>query len=408
MKLHHFLLLLAVAALCWLGLTHVRKALPPDVVVIETGPVGGTYHRNAERYAELMRAKGFNVELRPNPDSLTIVDHVSRRENGAVIGFTGQEIDTVRTPDAVSVAVVEFQPLFLFYDIALGRMGSPVNLKGRRIVMPFEDSATSKAALDLLGLYGITRENSDITFLPIGEAAAALQSGRADAGFFMLAAEHPLVQTLSADQELAIYSYHEAHSISINLRYLGIASIPIGAFDLAKLLPPEPLDVIGAPINVVVHRDLHPAVVYALIEALQKVHGGRTAVSEAGQYPSFTATALPLHDSAQTFSSNGRPWAHRVFSSTLASLVDEFFVLALALFLTTEAYKTIKYANELFELLLGSALLGLVSRLDARRQAGHPLRWPGRLILRLARRLAQKSSAEKKLKETVARLEGTA
>ncbi len=405
MKLHRLIMVAAIAILAWLGIAQVRSALPPRSIVIETGPVGGSYHRNAERYAEIMRDHGFDLQLRPNPDSLTIVDHVSRRQDGAVIGFSAQEIDPALVPDAVSVAVVEFQPLFLFYDTALGRMGSPVNLRSRHIVLPFENSATSRAALDVMALYGVTRENSRIDFMPISEAAEALQQGRADAGFFMLASEHAMIRAMAEDRELALYSFQEAQSISINLKYLGPAHIPVGAFSLEGILPPVPLDLIGAPINVVAHRDLHPAVIYALIEALQQVHGERTAVSEAGQYPAFTGTALPLHEGSQTFQAGGRPWSHRVFSPTLASLIDEFFIFALAVFLVTEVYRTVKYANELLEVSLDSMLFRILAKVELRGQGGRPLRWPDRILISIGRRVSQRIKAQQKLKDTMARID---
>lgn len=151
-----------------------------------------------------------------------------------------------------------------------------------------------------MALYGVTQDNSDISFMSIDAAALALQKGQADAGVFMLAAENTLIRSMAEDNGLSLYSYSEAHSISINLSYLGRAEIPAGAFSLQDRLLPEPLKLIGAPVNVVANQDLHPAVIYALTDALQQVHGERTAVSEGGQYPSFTATELPLHEGAKT------------------------------------------------------------------------------------------------------------
>lgn len=61
MKLHHIILIVAIALLTWFGFSRVQSALPPRVVVIETGPVGGTYFRNAERYAQVMEQRGFEI-----------------------------------------------------------------------------------------------------------------------------------------------------------------------------------------------------------------------------------------------------------------------------------------------------------------------------------------------------------
>lgn len=56
---------------------------------------------------------------------MTIVEHISRKHDGSVIGFTAQQVDQTQVPNAVSVAVVEFQPLFLVYSNAMGKLLSP-------------------------------------------------------------------------------------------------------------------------------------------------------------------------------------------------------------------------------------------------------------------------------------------
>ena len=56
---------------------YVATVLPPRSIVIEAGPMGGTYYAHATAYAEVLEEHGFNVTLRSNPNSTTIIDHVN-------------------------------------------------------------------------------------------------------------------------------------------------------------------------------------------------------------------------------------------------------------------------------------------------------------------------------------------
>ncbi|MDP5350085.1 MAG: hypothetical protein NWQ32_17110, partial [Paracoccaceae bacterium] len=196
---------------------YVMTALPPRSIVIEAGPIGGTYFAHATAYAEVLEDHGFEVTLRSNPNSTTIIDNVNDPQSGVDIGFVAQPTDPALTPRVRVLAKVELQPLFLFYATALGEIVSPVNLRDRRIVLPMPASASAIAALDILAIYGVTPETATIEHLDLTEGARRLADGEFDAGFFMLASENPLISHLAADPDLAAFSYGDARSIAINL-----------------------------------------------------------------------------------------------------------------------------------------------------------------------------------------------
>src|SRR5579872_2810631 len=116
----------------------VIHALPPRTITIETGPVGGSYADVATKYGNIMREHGIHVVLRPNADSLDIINDVERAGSGVDIGFTAQEVRREQFPNTAAAGAVELQPLFVFYNIGMGAIATPTNLRGKRIVLPPE------------------------------------------------------------------------------------------------------------------------------------------------------------------------------------------------------------------------------------------------------------------------------
>ncbi|MEE4187908.1 MAG: hypothetical protein V2I76_05605, partial [Roseobacter sp.] len=246
--------------------------------------------------------------------------------------------------------------------------------------MPPEGSATAVAARALLTLYGVTPQTATIEHAEITEAARRLTDGEADAGFFMLAAENPLIHTLARDRDLAAFSYGDARSITINLDYLSTTMLPAGGFDLSQSLPPGNLDLVGAEVNVITHTDLHPALAFAMLDALERRHQSATAIARMGQYPDIVGTRLPLLPEARDYTQSGRPWSYRLFGTYWGSLIDEFSVAIFALFVITQGYRTIKYMLEALTLVGLWLAGGLIERQIRAHAQG---RNPGRLEMLL-------------------------
>src|SRR5207249_10693363 len=123
--------------------------------------------------------------LRPNPNSLDIVRDVGDPRSGIDAGFVAQDVGTSKDTDLFAVGQIELQPLFIFASAELGRRSTLDDLRGRKIVMPPSNSATSDAAIHLFKLYDITQQNSYFTFEGLADAAKDLHAGKFEAGVFM-------------------------------------------------------------------------------------------------------------------------------------------------------------------------------------------------------------------------------
>ena len=368
--------LLAASALLIGFVLDVPRLSPPDPVVIETGPVGGSYHGNALRYAQHLTAAGFKVEVRPNPQSLDSIGHVNGDGPKTHIAFTAQAIDDSKFPNVRSVGVIQTQPLFTFLHKRLeGRVRTLADLKGARLVMPPERSATSEAARAVLVLFGVGPGNTSFTYLPIAEAAAELKAGNHDAGLFMLTADNPLAVALGTESTLWLPSMPAAPAVAGKLPWLRTLNLPVGTFDIGRSLPPQEVKAVGAMVNVVVREDLHPAVLFELLRAMDGFHGGATFVNRAGEFPSLTSTELQPHPLAAQYRKTGVPWLYRHFSPFPARMFDNYLPIFIALVLLVEGYKFWYYLSELREEASERFAMWALKRLDRLLDRGIP---PGR------------------------------
>lgn len=376
-------IVLAFLAVLWLVGGTVRRALPPAVVTIQAGPRHGSYDEHAEVYARHFQQVGLKTQVQNIASSVQILAAVDRGEPRVDIGFTAQAVDRAAYPHTLSAGVVELQPLFLFYRSQLGMPASLGGFLGRRLVMPPPESATARAARDVLALYGVTPENTEFTYLPISEATAALQQGRHDAGFFMLAPSNAMIGRLAADTNLSLFSFSESVGISRQLDYLKPTVLARGAFDLRSLRPESDVSLIGATVNVVVREDIHPAVLYTLLHAMSEAHRGQSLVTDHGAYPSLVGAALPVHPLAAEWAQTGTPWLFKHLSPGAAGLVNAYWGPALMLLALVSAFGTLRSVNQLIdEAALHVALLYLARlrrRIDAGRRPGRVSRWLFRL-----------------------------
>jgi len=343
----------------------VISTRPPRTVTIEVGPVGGSYHQVALQYVPAFKRAGIDLQVRSKDNSVEIMRDLTDPSSGVDIGFEAQDVSEYRHAPVFTVGHIQLQPLFVFASADLGRRIALTDLRGRKIVMPPPSSATSAAAIRMFQLYDITPDNTSFTSLPLAMAASELRAGRYDAGVFMLAPENEVIRGLASYSGLRLVTFMEAKAISQHLPFLRPIVLPRGIYDIADGIPPTDVTMLAGTVDVVVRPGLHPHVVQTLLAAMTEEHRGATFLSNAGDYPTIAGSELTVHPLALDYYRTGTPWIYRNLPSWLASFVDHYLLVGLALFVLFELYRWSQYLTE-----IGRALLASLAALRQRKSIG--------------------------------------
>lgn len=311
---------------------------PPRQVTIETGPVDGSWYQSALKYRDFLEARGIRVKLRPRNETLTIAEDVNQTDSDIDIGFVIKPPHPRQIPNVVSLGSIEYQPLFTFVRRSAGDLTSPAQLRGLRITLPPRDSATAEAALAVLNAFGVTAENTRFSFQPLDKLVSMLTSGDTDAAFIMLSADSPLIAQLAQRDDLRMMNFPQAAAISQRLPSLRGVVVPASTYNLARGVPSADLELLAGITQVVVKKDLHPAVVYMLLEAMTEAHRAATIVSHDAEFPALRPTPLPVSEYARQYYQSGVPWAYRNLPLWLASMFGYYLVLIVPIFIIMPLY----------------------------------------------------------------------
>jgi len=326
--------LVGIAAV-WTAVALVRPA-PPDTIRFLGGPEGSSYRTNAERYKKIIEKYGVKVEVVP---SLGSVDNLRRLAGPTAKGQPQVDVGFVQSGLTAGVDIsnlrslgsVQAQPLMVYYRGAepLETLGQ---LRGQRLAVGPEGSGTRALALALLKGNGIEGLPTVLADEGGEDAAKALTEGSVDAAFLMGDTVTPKVmRRLREVPGIELMNFRQAAGYVRRFRFLTRLTLPEGAQDLARNIPPKPYELVGPTVELVARKDLHPALSDLLISAAREVHSGPGMFRDAGMYPSSEERDFPISDDAQRYYKSGGQFLYRNLPFWLASLVDRMLVVLVPL-----------------------------------------------------------------------------
>jgi hypothetical protein len=322
---------LVISGVVWAAVALVRPA-PPDSIRLLGGAEGSSYRTNAERYQAIIQRYGVRVDIVASKGSL---DNLKQLANGKVhvdVGFVQSGLtEGVDIANLRSLGTVLAQPLMVYH-----RSPQPVEtlgqLRGKRLAIGPEGSGTRALALALLKGNGV--DGPPTTLLDQGgeDAARALIAGTVDAAFLMGDSASPkIMRSLREVPGIELMNFRQAAGYVRRFRFLSRLTLPEGAMDLARNLPPKPYELVGPTVELVARKDLHPALSDLLITAAREVHGGPGMFRDAGMYPSAQERDFPISDEAERYYKSGAQFFYRKLPFWLASLIDRLVVVIVPL-----------------------------------------------------------------------------
>ena len=370
------ILLVSVAAI-WLAVRLIQPA-PPSTLTMSAGPKGSTFWNAAQKYKAILARNRITLNVLESEGSAQNLQRLADPDSHVDVAFVQDGLAS-KVPDRlVSLGSVAYVPLAVFYH------GPPVTrlsqFEGERLAIGAEGSGTRELALTLLKANGIV-PGGKTQLLPLSgdDAARALVEGKIDAAFLTGdSAQPPVMGRLMRMPGVRFFDFTQADAYARRFPYLTAITIPMGAFDFGRNLPPHPLQFIAPTAELVARDSLHPALSDLLVDAAKEVHGRSTLLQRAGEFPAPRAQDFPISDDAARYYKSGKGFLYRVLPFWLASLADRLLVVLVPIIVV---------------LIPG---LRLVPGLYAWRVKSRIYRWYGSLIALERAALADNSPAERR------------
>jgi TRAP-type uncharacterized transport system substrate-binding protein len=317
-----FLLLVTLAGVAAWWLVGTWQPAPPRVLRMATGPAGSAHAEYSERYRQILARSGVTLELEPTVGALDNLARLRDPQSGISAGFVQAGTTTPdESPDLVSLGTVFYEPLWLLHR-ATDSIGSFSDLRGKRISIGPEGSATRLLSLRLLALGGIDPSSAGLLAYSPEEAANRLLSGEIDAAAFLTSWSATALQDLLHTPGIALANFPRADALVALVPVLNKRILPAGVVDLTRGIPPADVVLVAPKASLVVRRDLHPALQFLLLDAAAEVHSTPGIFHQAAEFPALESIDLPLSDEAELFHRRGRPFLQRHLPFWLAVLVE--------------------------------------------------------------------------------------
>jgi TRAP-type uncharacterized transport system substrate-binding protein len=295
---------------------------PPRTVRLATGPPGSAHAEYGERYRDILARSGVTVVLEPTAGALSNLARLQDPGSGVGAGFVQVGTTTPdRSPDLVSLGTLFHEPLWLFHRGPAASLGFG-DLRGKRIAIGGEGSATRALALRVFALGGIDASAAELLAFSPEEAADRLVRAELDAAVFLTSWSAPVVQRLLQAEGITLASFPRTDAVVARIPVLDKRVLPAGTADLARDIPPADVALVASKASLAVRRDLHPALKYLLLSAASEIHAAPGIFHRAGEFPALEAVDLPLADEAEMFHRRGPPFLQRYLPFRLAMLTE--------------------------------------------------------------------------------------
>src|SRR5580704_10542353 len=301
---------IAVGVILSLALGYFIPAAP-TTVTMATGFNGSSFEAFGRRYQQILARSNVALELRETSGAVENLKLLRDPKSGVQAALvTGGISNGKHAPNVLSLGIIDNNPFWIFYssDEPLERLSQ---LKGKRIAVGPEGSGTRFAAEKILGKAGINSQTA--TLLPFGGSAAvdALKQGIVDVVWYNGGAGASAVHELLQNPQVRLMDFPLTDAFTRSFVDVSRFELPQGAISIDPTIPPHDIKLIGTNAKVLIRGDLHPEIVYLLLQAMKEVHAGKEIFQNVGEFPNGGDTEYPVAASASDFYKNGPSFLQR-------------------------------------------------------------------------------------------------
>ena len=355
---------LALIALAfWIASRFVQPA-PPDHLRMATGAPGGTYQRYGEQYRRHLATYGVTLELRPSSGA---AENFALLRDGKVDvalvqGGAGETPSTGDgEPPVVSLGALYYEAMWVFQTVGQPPVDRLADLKGRRLAVGVDGSGTRLLALQLLRESGIDAGNTKLLAIGGTDVFKALDAGEIDAVFQVAGVEAPILAELLRRRDLTLMNLVHAAAYAKRSGYLTALMVPRGVVDIAGDLPARDISTAAVTANLLARNEVHPALMYLLLDTASAVNGGHARLAEAGTFPNARFQDVPVAEEAQRYFKSGKPFLQRYLPYWAANFVDRMLILLIPAFVVL--LPAIKFVPVLYSYRLKARIVRWYARL---------------------------------------------
>jgi TRAP-type uncharacterized transport system substrate-binding protein len=322
--------LLIIALVCWASYRFLQP-MPPSTLTMTTGMEGGSFVIFGERYREILARDGIHLNLLPSTGAVDNLRCLKDSSRSVDAGFVQDGMG--KTEDAAnleSLGSLFYTPLWVFYrgDETLDDLSQ---LRGKRVSIGPEGSGVRKISLDLLKAANVSVPPTVLHEYPNPEAGRALMEGKVDAVLTFGYTDSALVRELITAPGVKLMSMSQAEAYTRLFPHLSHVVLPKGLLGLSKRYPSSDIPLLAPTPNLLVRKDLHPALAYLLLKAAVEIHGGAGWVHRAGEFPSMKTQDFPISEQAQRFYRSGGSWLHGYLPFWAATFVDRMLLVLISI-----------------------------------------------------------------------------
>ena len=304
-------LLVVAVPLLFIALISIAIAYrltPPDHLVMTTGFEGGAYANFGERYRQILGREKIDLRLLSSSGALENLRRLNDKSLRVDAGFVqdGMSLPSEKK-DLVSLGAIAYSPLWVFYR-GQEKLDDLSNLAGKKIAIGAEGSGVRKFAIALLRACNAADPPTQLLDLAGAAANKALLEGTVDAVMIFGTEDSALVKELLYARKIKLMNFKQAEAYTRLFPALSHVILPEGILDLSTKTPAQDIHLLASTTSLIVQKDLHPALIYLLLDAAVEIHSNAGWLNKRGEFPSMRELDFPSSNYADRFYKSGRPF----------------------------------------------------------------------------------------------------